>query len=598
MNQFPKPGDTVADRYEIEAEIGAGGSSRVYRAIQTRLERPVALKIISIPPTQDSEAYRRWTGRFERGARILSNLDSPHVVDVYDFGETDDGHLYMAMELLDGPTLQEYNWRDRLPLREAAALAIDLLDALGDAHANGVLHRDIKPENILLADDGEVRLLDFGVAKQLEEETKPNDPGLTQQGTFVGTPRYAAPEYLLGHDLGPWCDIYSLGLVLFEAVTAEPVVSEADSRASLGKHMAPEPFDLTSEYIQDEGFTKILQKMVAKKPSERYRDTKSVAMAFRAYLAGSPGDIPEPGASRVPSIDPNLDHPSEFFVNAPGPDPEDATREDARPPGASPEKIGASATTRENARKNMLSLAEQQARAEKPVSLDTQSIAESHEDEDASNPAPSEAESKQREAPSYRDEASVDVPDHIEHMLESGERSQDRWHRLKWIAFLLLVVLAGGAVAAFVFAPPYWQSRLGLTDLREAGERAVVHPVQDRVAPEHSEVSAEGIFQVVEQSGWEPASKRGDIQTDDMHGWTQDYSLEGTDIRVEVSRFETRKQARRRLDAVSRPNRGIRFARRVTILKPLSGEDSPEVEGLQMMLEEYRSMVDEVNAGD
>jgi serine/threonine protein kinase len=590
VSEFPKPGDTVADRYEIQEEIGAGGSSRVYRAVQTRLQRPVALKVIAIPPSRNTEAYQRWTGRFERGARILSNLDSAHVVDVYDFGETDGGQLYMAMELLDGITLQEHIRRQRLSTDDAAALALDLLDALGEAHDNAVLHRDIKPENIMLASDGTVRLLDFGVAKQLSSDSGNVDPKLTQQGTFVGTPRYAAPEHLLGEELGPWCDIYSLGLVLAEALTGEPVVSESDSRRSLGQHMTPQPFDLSSPDIDDD-MTDILQKMVAKDLAERYRSAATVARAFRAYLDGAAADIPAPG---VPSIDPNLDAPPEFFVNSPDAPGADPTRDESRPGTA--DEIGASAITRENARKKMRGLREQQARAERPLSLDTQSIAESHEDEESAGS--NDEDERESERPDYGDEPPVEVPGHIEAMLASGERKADRWHRIKWIGLLLLLMLVGTTVAVFVFAPPYWQSRLGLTALRDTGERTFVHPVQDRVAPEHAEVSAEGIFQVVAHSGWSPVSKRGELQSDQMYGWTQDFSLEDKRVRIDVFRFDTRKAARVRLDTVSAPNRGVRFAKRVAILKPLDSKDSPKVEGLQMMLEEYRDMVDEASSQD
>jgi serine/threonine protein kinase len=585
QSQFPDSGDTVAGRFVIDSQLGAGASSRVYAATQTRLDRRVALKITKIPPPRDSETFERWAQRFERGARILSELENPYVVDVIDFGETENGQLFMAMELVDGRTLKQAVQEETLDVDAAARLGLKLLEALAEAHEHGVLHRDVKPDNIMLTGDDEVRLLDFGVAKPMEKDAAPDQPELTQEGIFVGTPRYAAPEYLLGGKLGPWCDIYSLGLVLWEAVTGSPVVLEEDTQASLRRHMVPEPFDLDPDLVGDRTFTEIICKMTEKDPRERYRSAPEVSAALRAFLEGedllTSGDL---NTGQVP-IDPNLQHPSEFFVNAPESVSPNATSESSS--DRHPDFGGKSTVKMPSARAQ-----QRRADAKEDVSLVSQSIAESHEDEPSDTQHPGRERSGSAREKTSSDDESVPVPAHVEQMLEKGERKADRWHTFKWLAVAAVVLLIGGVVALWLFAPQSWQNRLGLTELVDAGERNVVHPVQDRVAPEHSEVSAEGIYRVVESSNWKKTSDRGEIQSEDMLGWTQDFEKDGARIRVEVYRFDSRAAARERIEEVDEPNRAVRFARRTAVLKPLDDQNPDSVESLQLLLQGYRDMVD------
>lgn len=198
----------------IEAMIGQGGMGRVYRAQQPHLNRTVALKVLSAERASDPE----WLERFSREARALARLSHPHIVQVYDFGETP--LPYLLMEHVEGVNLRQAMQSGGLTTREALAIVPKLCDALQYAHEHGVLHRDIKPENILIDTEGRVKLADFGLAKLRDESAMPFT--LTQSGAKLGTLAYMAPEQVeKPADVDHRADIYSLGVVLYEMLTGE-----------------------------------------------------------------------------------------------------------------------------------------------------------------------------------------------------------------------------------------------------------------------------------------------------------------------------------------------------------------------------------------
>src|SRR5215213_9685236 len=210
------PVGTLLDgRYRIDAVVGTGGMSTVYRAFDTVLERPVAIKLRDREMGRDSDQLER----FRREARAVAQLNHPHIVGVIDAGEEGTDGLstpYIVFEYVEGETLKARIRRlGRLEVEEAVAYAIEIARALLAAHERHIVHRDVKPQNVLIDAEGSAKVTDFGIARTLDED------GLTSDGRVLGTTDYVSPEQALGHPVGPQSDIYSLGIVLFEMLTGD-----------------------------------------------------------------------------------------------------------------------------------------------------------------------------------------------------------------------------------------------------------------------------------------------------------------------------------------------------------------------------------------
>jgi hypothetical protein len=207
-----REGDIVS-HYRVDGRLGEGGMGVVYRATDVNLRRPVALKFL--PPARAADARAR--ARFVREARAASALDHPNIGVVYEIG--DDGDLpFIAMALYEGETLAQRLARGPLPVEEAERIASGLALALEAAHAAGIVHRDLKPANVMLTTDGGIKLLDFGLAKLTSDESQ----SLTRDGAVLGTLSYMAPEQLRGEELDGRADLWALGAILYEMLTARP----------------------------------------------------------------------------------------------------------------------------------------------------------------------------------------------------------------------------------------------------------------------------------------------------------------------------------------------------------------------------------------
>ena len=280
-----EPALTLAERYELGPVIGRGGMAEVRAGRDIRLERPVAVKLLRTELAHQREVR----ARFEAEARLAARLSHPNVVAVYDSGEVE-GVPYIVMERLPGDTLH-----DRLaagPMRpdDVADLAAQVLAALETAHAAGVLHRDIKPGNILAGSPGQWKVGDFGIAKALEADS--SDGGdMTATGLLIGTPAYLAPERFFGAPATVASDLYSLAVVLYEALAGtKPFrTSRPDAWASLVAGTEPPPLSSVRPGI-DPALEAAIMRGMAKDPADRYWSAGGMAAAIAEARYGGPGN--------------------------------------------------------------------------------------------------------------------------------------------------------------------------------------------------------------------------------------------------------------------------------------------------------------------
>jgi len=263
--------------YEILFAIGAGGMGEVYRARDTRLDRIVAVKVLSDHLAGRAELRER----FDREARTVASLNHPHICTLHDIGHQD-GADYLVMEYLEGETLAQRLKKGPLPIAQVLQYAIEFSDALDKAHRKGVTHRDLKPGNIMLTKSG-TKLLDFGLAKQevaptnvqLSQLPTANDP-LTAQGTIVGTLQYMAPEQLEGKEADARTDIFAFGVVVYEMATGKKAF-EGKSQASLIAKLETDPPPISSlQPMTPPALDRVVKKCLAKEPEKRWQAASDV----------------------------------------------------------------------------------------------------------------------------------------------------------------------------------------------------------------------------------------------------------------------------------------------------------------------------------
>ncbi|OFW31290.1 MAG: hypothetical protein A3G76_04725 [Acidobacteria bacterium RIFCSPLOWO2_12_FULL_65_11] len=278
--QDPQAGRVLDGKYRLESFLSHGGMGSVYRATHIMLDKTVAVKLIK----PDLVTSPDIVARFQREARAASNLSHPNIVSVYDLGQADDGTLYIAMELIDGPSLKDVI-RKRGPMGAARIVRIlsEVASALALAHKHNIIHRDLKPQNIMLATDTEHRevakLLDFGIAKTFDDSATQ----LTRTGFALGTPQYMAPEQAAGTDVDGRTDLYSLGAILYEMLTGEVPFTDPSTPALLIKLMTevPEP---PSRRKPDVALSPALEAMalrcLEKDPAKRFESAEALGEAL------------------------------------------------------------------------------------------------------------------------------------------------------------------------------------------------------------------------------------------------------------------------------------------------------------------------------
>ena len=283
-------GELIAGRYELEELVGSGGMSNVFRAHDRLLERTVALKILHEQYTRDED----YVERFRREARAVAQLTHPNIVTVIDRGEQD-GRQFIVFEYVDGENLKELSARGPLDAGEAIRLALQVAHALSFAHARGLVHRDVKPQNVLLNDEGQAKVTDFGIARSLDVH------GVTQTGTVLGTSDYIAPEQARGQKVDPKTDIYSLGAVLYELLTGE-VPFSGDNFVAVAMRHVSEPPPSVLEHRPDCPLRLDLavQRAMAKDPADRFASMEELCAELEACLAELEGRDGEGATMIVP----------------------------------------------------------------------------------------------------------------------------------------------------------------------------------------------------------------------------------------------------------------------------------------------------------
>ena len=296
---------TKLGRYEIRSQLGAGGMGEVYRARDEKLNRDVAIKVLPAALSQDADRLRR----FEQEAQAAGSLNHPNILAVYDVGMYD-GAPYVVSELLEGETLRERLDGPTILQRKAVDYATQIARGLSAAHARSIVHRDLKPENIFIAVDGQVKILDFGLAKLIESvgaspmlTDLPTRKLNTTPGTVMGTLGYMSPEQVDGKSVDYRSDIFSFGVVLYEMLADRRAFPQRETlRETLHAIATEDPPALSELNLHlSPSLEKVVERCLEKKPEDRFQSTRDLAFALEALSGASTTSHPE--MSTAPNLD-------------------------------------------------------------------------------------------------------------------------------------------------------------------------------------------------------------------------------------------------------------------------------------------------------
>lgn len=302
----PFLGMTLNNRFRIDSKIGEGGFGAVYRGVQLSNQRKVALKLLHPDMTADDNLV----ARFRREGLVLCNLRDAHTITTYDFDQTPEGTLYIAMELLEGKSLHEvFHAHPPIEWRRMFRILAAMCSSLAEAHAQGIVHRDLKPENVYLetrAGNADfVKILDFGIAKVMRGDSiDPMAPQLTATGQTLGTLEYMSPEQLMGKPLDGRSDVYALGVVGYELITGRLPFPDAKGPAALItaqlKQTPPAPSQVAPSLRLPAAVDRVLLKCLEKDRNQRFADVTALAAALQEALAAQEAAVARP-ASHEPS---------------------------------------------------------------------------------------------------------------------------------------------------------------------------------------------------------------------------------------------------------------------------------------------------------
>ena len=271
--------------YRILHRLGAGGMGEVYLAQDTKLDRQVAIKFLPAELAADEHARRRLIAE----ARAAAKLDHPHICTIHEVGE-EDGRCFIVMQYVEGETLATMIERQPIELREALDIAVQMADALAEAHSRGIVHRDIKPQNVMITARGQVKVLDFGLAKivqqkSLAESTAETESLLTEPGMIIGTVPYMSPEQVRGETLDDRSDIFSFGAVMYEMLSGHQPFAAESAAATFSAILTRElpPLARYSKEVPAE-LERIVNKALRKDKEERYQGVKDLLIDLKSLL--------------------------------------------------------------------------------------------------------------------------------------------------------------------------------------------------------------------------------------------------------------------------------------------------------------------------
>ena len=287
----PLVGSILDNKYRLEFRLASGGFGAIYRAREIATKRELAIKIVHARLASD----RGVVARFRREGATLTALRSPHTITAYEVGETDDGTLYIALELLHGTSLFErFRAYGPLPWQTMVSIAIGVCNSLTEAHGMGIVHRDLKPTNIHLEkvgdDEAFAKVLDFGIAKIMQTSSL-DSSDLTTVGLMIGTLDYMSPEQILGSEITGTTDIYTLGIVMFEMITGKRPFGSANTPAAALAAALETPPPMSSIVSVPADLDRIVWTCLQREPSARYQDASQLATALgrmRARAAQQP----------------------------------------------------------------------------------------------------------------------------------------------------------------------------------------------------------------------------------------------------------------------------------------------------------------------
>ncbi len=293
-------GKKLGGRFVVEEKLGSGGMGAVYRATQTSMGRDVAIKVIKPQNAEDHIMAKR----FLREAKLASKLSHPNTISVLDFGQCEDGMLYLAMEFVKGRALSEILAKEgAFAIRRVGRIALQLCDALESAHKLSIIHRDLKPANIMILDDPPgrdlLKVLDFGLAKSLLGDGASTT--ITQSGVAMGTPLYMSPEAIRGEPGDERIDLYSIGVVIYELLAGHAPFTAENATELYRKHMSSPPPPLPKSVPR--AIVLVVLRLLEKKPQDRYSSVAATRTALETAFSENQGDVSEPGASHTTHVD-------------------------------------------------------------------------------------------------------------------------------------------------------------------------------------------------------------------------------------------------------------------------------------------------------
>lgn len=296
----PMIGRVIAGRYRLMEKLGQGGMGAVYKGQHIKINRLTAIKVL----TTELVSNQEFIARFQREAEMASQIDHPNAVAIYDFGEAEDGLIYIAMEFVNGKPLSAILKKEgTLTLERVVRIAKQAAEALSAAHELGIIHRDFKPDNIMICDKPGrpdwVEVVDFGIAKRAVSDTQ--QTGLTQVGFVLGTPLYMSPEQVMGEELDARSDLYSLALVVYEMLTCALPFSGNTTQSQMIKRVTEPPMPLTLARPQltlPPAVEAVILRALSRKPEDRYSSTTEFAEALGLASKYNPGTRQQPSMTR------------------------------------------------------------------------------------------------------------------------------------------------------------------------------------------------------------------------------------------------------------------------------------------------------------